>query len=209
MGKITEPITMLTDYILAIETLVLAILIFNSSDDNSSRILWGLAFVIATISAILGGTSHGFKEFGNQRIQNFIWKLTVFSIGLGAILMFLGTLIARFSPSTLRVVVIIIVAISYGVYFYWMRSHDEFIFVIAYYVPYLVFILIIELFFLSTISAPFMISGIIITFMGFAVQASRKGIHTNFNHNDIFHVVQMIAMFVFYRGVINLTDNFM
>lgn len=32
------------------------------------------------------------------------------------------------------------------------------------------------------------------------------GLHRHFNHNDIFHVVQMLSLYLLYRGGLELTD---
>jgi len=32
------------------------------------------------------------------------------------------------------------------------------------------------------------------------VQVMRISLHENFNHNDLFHVIQMLGMYLMYRG---------
>jgi len=59
---------------------------------------------------------------------------------------------------------------------------------------------------LGTVGSGYISIGIIISFIGAGVQASRLGLHQHFNHNDIYHVIQMIGMGFFYHGATLLTD---
>jgi hypothetical protein len=40
-----------------------------------------------------------------------------------------------------------------------------------------------------------------------AVQASGFALHRHFNHNDLYHVVQIAAMVLFYTGARRLRDR--
>jgi hypothetical protein len=39
------------------------------------------------------------------------------------------------------------------------------------------------------------------------VQARRLAPHRLFNHNDLYHVIQMVALYAFYRGGLQLVDR--
>ncbi|OSM04065.1 hypothetical protein MAIT1_03678 [Magnetofaba australis IT-1] len=49
--------------------------------------------------------------------------------------------------------------------------------------------------------------GILLTFVSSGVQISGFSLHQYFNNNDIFHVLQMGATYLFYRGALALTDR--
>ncbi|MCY3414674.1 MAG: hypothetical protein INQ03_23695 [Candidatus Heimdallarchaeota archaeon] len=198
-AKITEPMTMITDYILTIESIIFAVilLIYNS---NSATIYWAVAFIAAGISAFLGGTSHGFKQYLGESKNSVIWKLTMISIGLGAVTMLSGLIFTVLSPSTGRVFCICIVWFSYLFYLFKIRNDDRFLLVILFYVPYLLIILIIELINLHNPGSKWIIIGIITTFTAFGVQVSGFKIHEHFNHNDLFHVIQMIGVYFLFLG---------
>lgn len=87
-----------------------------------------------------------------------------------------------------------------------MLENDDFIRVIKYYLPHLILILIIKFVDIELDGSLQIILGVAITFIGFGVQARGKGLHKHFNHNDIFHVIQMIAIFVIFTGVRQLID---
>ena len=56
-------------------------------------------------------------------------------------------------------------------------------------------------------AAPWLVAGVLVTLAGSIIQARRLGLHRQFNHNDVFHVVQMGALYVFYRGGLLLVDR--
>ena len=55
-------------------------------------------------------------------------------------------------------------------------------------------------------SAGWLFSGLILTLAGVAIQRSSFDLHRNFNHNDLYHSVQLIAVFLYFRGARLLRD---
>ena len=55
-------------------------------------------------------------------------------------------------------------------------------------------------------AAPWVISGILVSLIASQIQMSELGFHQHFNHNDIFHVVQMASLTLLYRGGLRLED---
>jgi hypothetical protein len=56
-------------------------------------------------------------------------------------------------------------------------------------------------------AAPWIIAGILVSAVASQIQMSRLGLHRHFNHNDIFHVVQMLTLWLLYRGGLHLGDT--
>ena len=48
--------------------------------------------------------------------------------------------------------------------------------------------------------------GLYVTLAGLAIQQSGWDLHTHFNHNDLYHVVQMAGLYWLYRGARLLND---
>jgi hypothetical protein len=48
--------------------------------------------------------------------------------------------------------------------------------------------------------------GILVTVIGLLIQRRGWGLHEHFNHNDIYHLVQMVGIYFFYLGAIHLHD---
>jgi hypothetical protein len=47
---------------------------------------------------------------------------------------------------------------------------------------------------------------IAVTVIGLVIQQSGLGLHVHFNHNDIYHIIQMVGLYYLYRGALNLHD---
>jgi hypothetical protein len=41
---------------------------------------------------------------------------------------------------------------------------------------------------------------VVVTLAGFAIQQTNIQLTDNFNHNDIYHVMQIVALYLFFRG---------
>lgn len=55
-------------------------------------------------------------------------------------------------------------------------------------------------------SARWLMGGFLLSLAGFAIQQSGVQLHRHFNHNDLYHVIQTGALYLFYRGASLLTD---
>ena len=94
--QITEPMTLLTDYILAAGSLFFAVRLkaITQNQGQTCRKLWGLAFLFAAVAALLGGTYHGFSVYLGEFLHPALWNSTVYFIGLASGLMISGALTA-------------------------------------------------------------------------------------------------------------------
>ena len=52
-----------------------------------------------------------------------------------------------------------------------------------------------------------LIVGVLVSLVAGIVQARRLALHRHFNHNDLYHVIQMAALYAFYRGGALLVDR--
>jgi hypothetical protein len=85
---ITEPTTMLTDYVLAglCFFFVQAVWRRSKGSRGPGTHLWIVAFGVTGIAAVAGGTAHGFRgPLGDDWAR--VWAVTVWSIGLGSVLL--------------------------------------------------------------------------------------------------------------------------
>src|SRR5688572_134786 len=90
--KITEPATMITDYMLALACAIFAILTLRST--HPAMPVWFLAFFTGSIAAALGGTFHGFKLHLSAGRAKGIWDFTMILIGASAAFMIAGALVS-------------------------------------------------------------------------------------------------------------------
>lgn len=209
--QITEPTTMITDYLLGLFTVFLVLRLFKHNEErpqNSIR-LWGLALISTAIAAFLGGTSHGFAMHLGDVSKTVIWKMTVYSIGLASFFILSGTIFATVA-NPLRRWLLGLVLFKFLVYAGWMVSHNNFKYVIFDYAPAMLAVVILQIY-ASTKwkhkSAPWLISGVLISFAAAGIQISGFTIHQHFNHNDLYHVIQIGAIYFLYRGACLLKDQ--
>lgn len=208
--QITEPSTLLTDYALAAVAGYLAARQWRSWRVSGHRSVqvWSLAFLMLSAGAVLGGTSHGFTLHLSALAQVVFWKATVLSIGLTSFFLLCGTLIATFRKPVLSWLIAVVLA-KFIIYIVWMSFHDDFVYVIADYLPSMLAVVGLQVYTAITqqsASSKWLISGIFISFLAAGIQMSGFDFHRHFNHNDIYHVVQIAAVIVLHAGVLLLRD---
>jgi hypothetical protein len=159
MLKITEPSTMLTDYLIFAVSVYFGLKLFRQARriKNKPRELFGIGFFVAGAAALVGGTFHGFALYFDAHTKASLWNTTLFLIGTAGGFMVSGALVAT------------------------RRS------IMA--------------------SIHWLISGIVITLAGFGIQQSGIVFAENFNHNDLFHLTQIIAFYCLYRLAKNFEQN--
>jgi hypothetical protein len=164
-AHITEPMTMVTDYLLAAESVVLAILLLVAARAAGGRSvhLWVLAFLVAAVAGFAGGTAHGFRLYLGEANWAIVWKVTVWSIGLGAVLMLVAGIRSALRPETIAPE-----RRQAGVR--WLKR------------------------------------GILVSAVGLVILVGKLSLHQHFNQNDMYHLVQMVGLYCFYRGACILHD---
>ena len=196
--------TMLTDYLLGVWTLYLAFKLIRKGIGISQRsiLLWGLSFFATGIAAIIGGTSHGFALYFGTVTREVIWTATLYSIGFTSLFLLSAVIIATIK-NPLRNWLIAFTVVKFILFAVWIFSHPEFKYVIYDYVPAMIAVLILQVYVKYSRgdrSATWIISGILVSFGAAAVQQSGYMLHEHFNHNDLYHVIQMGAVFLLYKG---------
>src|SRR5258706_4189145 len=94
--NITEPSTMITDYILGAVSLALGLRLATHGlkQNQSSVLFWGIAFGATAMAAFIGGTYHGFLNYLGHRGEFILWKLTMLFAGIMSLTMLTGSLFA-------------------------------------------------------------------------------------------------------------------
>jgi hypothetical protein len=78
-----------------------------------------------------------------------------------------------------------------------MLGHDDFIWVIADTASALLIVGVLHVWRLNG----WMLAGVAVSILAGLAQASGISLHPHFNHNDLYHVIQIAAMFLFYNGL--------
>jgi hypothetical protein len=129
------------------------------------------------------------------------WKTTLYAIGIVSLALSCAATMAAFRGRPRRVLVGLAVA-KFVLYAAWMVQHDAFVYAILDYAPALLYVLVLQLWAWSRHerSGPWIVAGVMVSFAAAAVQQSGFALHQHFNHNDLYHVIQMAGVYLLYRG---------
>jgi hypothetical protein len=144
--------------------------------------MWALAFVFTACAAIIGGVYHG-----NGDRPEVLWKATVISVGLASFFLLAGT----------HRKLAIVAAVKLVVYSTWMIAHDDFIWVVADYGLTLILVGIVHP------AKKWVWGSIAVSVLGAVVQQARVTVHPHwFDYNDLYHLIQMVALWMLYRAAL-------
>ncbi len=209
--QITEPMTMLTDYLLAGWTGYLGyrLLQCGSGQMPRARRWWGWAFICSALAALSGGSYHGLALVLPQEILFSLWKMTLYAVGLAGFCLLIGTALAILKYPA-RKWLCIGAALKLVVYAIWMVWHESFLYVVLDYLPSLMVVLLLfswRFFRHGESAGAWVASGILVSFIAAGIQQSGIALHRHFNHNDLYHLVQMVAFYFLFRAGLLLHER--
>ena len=182
-----EPSTVITDYVLGAVSTWVAVRLFR--EESPAKKFWAIAFAALAVGAFLGGTWHGFVH------SELLWKATVLSVGFASFGMVAGS---GYSMRWLRV----LAALKLVLYIGWMLFHSEFIYVVL---DTGIALIVVAAIHLWKWNGP-MLAGVVLSVLAGVVQASGFALHEHFNHNDLYHVMQTVAVLLLYQGAKRLNS---
>lgn len=204
---IAEPTTTVTDYMITAVAGWCAWRHFTAVERRGIRLLWGAGFLFIGLAALLGGTSHGAAPHLDDVQLYYLWKATVYAVGLSMLFAVAGTIEGSPVPAGARKLLHAANVAGFVIYAWWMLSHSNFVYVIYHYVPAMLGIAVLQAWawvICRARSAPWLISGVAVTLLGAVVQQSGLSVHRHFNHNDLYHVIQIAGLWLLYRGSVRL-----
>lgn len=157
--QITEPVTMLTDYLLTAACLTFAILMTRRIGPGTRVCawLWSAGFAAVAISAGFGGTYHGFALHLDPDTRKFFWNITIYAAGAATAFITAGVHASHIKQNAST--------------FKWLMA------------------------------------AVGVTIFGVAVQQSGVRRHQPFNHNDAYHLIQLVGLYFLYRCGTTLRDR--
>lgn len=185
-----------------------ALLRQGSSQRQYSQLLWGIGFLAAAIAAVLGGASHAVGE-QSPVIRRKLWKGTVLATGVTSASMFASTALACTSQP-LRGRLLLGILAKLLAYCAWMASHDKFLYVIIDYASAMAGIIAFhgpEARRSGASNSRFILGGVLVSIAAALVQVRKVALHRHFNHNDLYHLIQIGACYLFYKGGRQLQDH--
>jgi hypothetical protein len=201
---IADPFVSLTDYGLALECTLIAILALRSGGSRSLAILVALLFSTVGLAALLGGTVHGFLTDRASTSRVLAWRSTVSLLTCTG---YLETIIGiRFLAGSraakMSAFVLAAPLIAYVIFV--SRGHDDFLIAI---VAYSAGLLVLAIASLATLRASahagpsWLLVGIAISVLASLVQQNIP--HTSWSlsmRNAIYHSVEAVALWLMYAG---------
>ena len=200
--------TLATDYALGLLAVSFAIRM-RRRGAPSGRSYWVTALAAAAAAALLGGTYHGFLPWLDTRIATVLWKATLLSIGCAAYGVSMATIRIHLSAPA-KSVFRIVAAVQLVLYCVGAMLTDAFLLAIVNYSIAFGFVLVIHArVWLQSRDAPagWVIAGVVVSFAAAGIQAAGIAPHPHFNHNDLYHVVQMVGTWMLYRGASRQSDR--
>ena len=204
-----EPMTMATDYLLGGVTLVLAIklLLQGRRLGERSVMFWGVAFALSSTAAFVGGTYHAFTPSMTAPFARALWLVTLIALSLGSLTLLIGSILA-FSPQKLRSPFLVLAVLKCLAFTVFILRKETFLYAIAEYGSTLLVILVMQLArWRTTSSGPWLIAGVFVSVIAALIQQSGVIFHRHFNYNDLYHLVQIGAMWLIYRAGLLIRDS--
>jgi hypothetical protein len=195
---LTEPDVALTDYGVTLECAVFTAFLFRRGPVRRELRRWfALLFASAGIAALAGGTVHGFFLEEHSPAGAVLWRVGLLAVGLTALACW--SIGARLLCAEGRArVVEVLATFEWVVYAVVVLAVDQrFWIAVANYAPSVVFLTVAFLVaYLRRRQGPILVGlvGMALTMAAAIVQRLRITLHpAYFNHNALYHVVQMTA----------------
>ena len=193
---------MLTDYVLAAVCVAVAFNLLRQKPSERPVQLWGIAFVFVAFSAVTGGTWHGFGPDVDAQTRAILWRLTVYAAGVFDALIVAGSILATVSKRV-QTWLLVVVGVKFLIYAVWMADHGNFLYVVLDSAGTMVLLLILHGFAVwarGDSASPWVITAVLVSALAATVQASGLALGPYLNHNDLYHLIQTVAMLLFYQG---------
>lgn len=202
---ISEPMTVFTDLLITGFAFWFACCLFKSAKKKGDLSLkaWAVGFLAIGLGAFLGAFSHGLAQIVSEKTIGYAWGLTLINIGVVSACVLLATAL-RYLTGFLKNVVMIFVFLKFLVYLVAIQRSQEFVIAIADYFPVLLVALVLSIhtFIKKKLSSEkFIAIGLLTSILGALVQQSGFQLHMHFNHNDLYHVIQIVGLYFIFKGL--------
>lgn len=201
---VSEPMTFATDLLLGGWTAFWGARLARRAARTRSHAMtiWAAAFAASSLAAVLGGVFHGFGPELPDVAAAALWKVTLLLVAATGFGLVASAAVATLSGVAARVV-IALATLELAAFAAWTVDHDAFRYVIYDYGSAMVAVAALHAWRLARGPAPgsrWILAGLAASLAGAGAQAGGLSLHAHFNHNDLYHVLQMGATWLLYRG---------
>jgi uncharacterized protein DUF6962 len=206
--KIIEPSTVITDWLLAAVTAWLAYRLFQVAVQLKDRAigLWVGAFCAVAGGAALGGVSQASND---PMMAALTWTGTMVLADAASLLFLLATLRA-YTAGRVHAVCAGLAVAKFALFGVCVALNDDVRMVVYDGALTLLVVIVFSAWgaWAGRIrSATWVLAGVLASMLAALFQHGRVSIHPQFGSNDLFHVVQIGAMYLLYRGGVLLRER--
>jgi len=210
-GGVTEPMTVATNAVLAALAFVLAVrLAYRAvAEGSAAGGFLAAAFLATGVAALIGALAHGTDPASGAVLRARFWRGALYTTGLvgAASVASVAFFAAR---GSMRTAILAFAGIKLVVFVRRVARRPEFRVAAADYGAALAILFLGAAYEIVRRRAPgmaWLIAGVLVSLAAGIVQARKLALHRHFNHNDLYHVIQMAALYAFYRGGALLVDR--
>lgn len=193
--------------VLALVAAVICVLTLKSGSLNKPKKakIWGWAFGLLAFAALTGAIAHGFQM--SKELNYILWQPLNLALGLTVSLFVAGVIFDMTDGSLPKFILPLLITIGtlfYLITLFFPGSFLVFIFYEAIAMLFSLVVYIVLSFRHRLKGASQMATGILITMIAAAIQAS-EAVHFHliweFDHNGVFHIVQVPGLLILYVGL--------
>lgn len=168
---------------------------------------WILTFVTIGLAAAQGATLHGFKHMLPDAVISFlrvgvIWSLNATAYVLAMALLSFG--VPKSAPLYKRVQVLL--SVKFVAFLIIAAISPIFIVAIIDYSLSFVVALVVHLRKIRHPASPWILIGVLVSIAAATIQSLKISVSPSFNHNDLYHSVQILGLSLFYVGCLRISD---
>lgn len=209
--RLTEIATMLTDFLIAGICVGLALAMMRAAQPASEivRQIWAGSFATTAVAAGIGGVVHGFALHLSPRTKQWLWKATQYVLGLTSLAV-LGAAIIAFVDGRTQNWLLGVAVAKFIAYVGVVRRRDDYTIVVIDYGTSMIGLVALAAIGWAregTPASPWLVAAVLVSAVAAIIQLRKIAPHPRFNHNDLYHVVQIVALYLFYRGGLLLVDR--
>jgi hypothetical protein len=199
-----EPATFATDLVLSALSVGCAIALGRRAQTNGSHAARWLAATLAAagVAALAGALAHGFGPELPPSAADALWRATLHAGGLMSFCLIASSAAVGLRGPA-RTAVYVAALVQLAAFTGWVALHPEFRWLVFDYGLAIAAAASLHLARLRRGDRPgaaWILAGLGVSVAAALVQRSGFALHPHFNHNDLYHVVQMLGTWLLCRG---------
>lgn len=196
---------MLTDVALSLQTLLYAIVLRRASGRSQTTArAWSAAFAAVSLAAFAGALTHALHPDSDidwvRTLRKTAWKAVGITTAVASGLMLTAAIFSA-APRGRRHFYLLPTAVKTVSFAFATWVSGSFLYTILDYVISMAVVLMVQASkWNKSEAAPWLSAGILLSFIAAGLQRSGVVLHANFNHNDLYHLVQIGAFHLLFVG---------